>query len=45
MANTTEPLVLLKALQHNCTRGGQVMEALLESAVKTRSRSGVNPGA
>ena len=26
--------MLLKGLQHNCARGGQVMEALLESAVK-----------
>jgi len=34
MAGHTEPLVLLKALQHNCARGGQVMEAVLESAVK-----------
>ena len=34
MANATEPPVLLKALQHNCARGGQVMEAVLESAVK-----------
>jgi len=33
MANRREPM-LLKALQHNCTRGGQVMEAVLESAVR-----------
>jgi len=33
MANLREPM-LLKALQHNCARGGQVMEAVLESAVK-----------
>jgi len=34
MAGPTEPPVLLKALQYNCARGGQVMEAALESAVK-----------
>jgi len=34
MAGLREPPVLLKALQHNCARGGQVMEAVLESAVK-----------
>jgi len=33
MANLWEPM-LLKALQYNCARGGQVMEAVLESAVK-----------
>jgi len=33
MANLWEPM-LLKVLQHNCARGGQVMEAVLESAVK-----------
>jgi len=33
MANLREPM-LLKALQHNCARRGQVMEAVLESAVK-----------
>jgi len=33
MANLREPM-LLKVLQHNCARGGQVMEAVLESAVK-----------
>jgi len=33
MANLREPM-LLKALQHNCARGGQVIEAVLESAVK-----------
>ena len=26
--------MLLKALQHNCARGGQVLEAVLETAVK-----------
>jgi len=26
--------MLLKVLQHNCARGGQVMEAVLELAVK-----------
>jgi len=34
MAGHPNPPVLLKALQHNCARGGQVMEALLETAVK-----------
>jgi len=34
MAGPTEPPVLLKALQHNCARGGQVLEAVLESAVR-----------
>jgi len=34
MVGHTEPPVLLKALQHNCARGGQVMEAVMESAVK-----------
>jgi len=33
MANCREP-TLLKVLQHNCARGGQVMEAALESAVR-----------
>jgi len=34
MAGLTEPPTLLKALQHNCARGGQVIEAVLEMAVK-----------
>ena len=34
MAGHTGPPVLLKALQHNCARGGQVMEAVLETAVR-----------
>jgi len=33
MVNRRQP-TLLKALQHNCARGGQVMEAVLESAVR-----------
>ena len=35
MANPPEIRKLL-ALQHNCTRGGQIMEAVLESAVRMR---------
>jgi hypothetical protein len=34
MAGHRDSSVLLKALQHNCARGGQVMEAVLDSAVR-----------
>jgi len=34
MAGHTGTPVLLKALQHNCVRGGQVVEAVLETAVR-----------
>jgi len=33
MVTLREPM-LLKVLQHNCAQGGQVMEVVLESAVK-----------
>jgi hypothetical protein len=31
---TNQESTLLKTLQYNCARGGQVMEAVLETAVK-----------
>ena len=34
MAGHTGTPVLLKALQHNCARGRQVVEAVLETAVR-----------